>query len=370
MKRNEIPDVDSWNLHQLARAVSDHSNGIKRAWTAVHEACTFVKSLEEKVNTSTFPFFRCPEESLQVAIIAATEMHLGLATAIAAILTPPFLAGLIEQEEVTQRFGAKAASILTELDALKSCKLQSGTIRNYPSIPDLTSPHILAILLQICDIIRVHCSGVILENDETTSDYFSSQLLFELKCFYIPLSHRIQLYNVQTKLADFWLKRADTLSYYAITAKLGMTKVQRQKRLDLISEEVYSVVKNHGIDFVMKKRVKSVYSIWRKIQKLKVEFNQINDLAAIRIIIMGMQGKTLAEEKIVCWKVLSIISEIYEPMCSVIRDWISVPRVSSYESLHLTFETNKYGRLEVQIRTERMDYIAEQGEAAHWKYKL
>ncbi|WP_342265564.1 bifunctional (p)ppGpp synthetase/guanosine-3',5'-bis(diphosphate) 3'-pyrophosphohydrolase [Cardinium endosymbiont of Philonthus spinipes] len=367
MKRNDVPDVHTWNLHQLARAVSQNPTDMQQAWCTLQEAYTCAEQFEKQVELTTLK--RCAKESLQVAIIAATEMSLDLSTAIAALLTPAFLVGLIEAAAVEKQFDTKVASILRELEALKGYRLRNDTIRNYPSHPDIHCHHILAILLQICDIIRVHCSGVTFENLELALIHSSTQLLLELKYFYIPLSHRMRMYDIQTKLADFWLKHTDTLGYYAITAKLGMTKMKRQQKLNLIAEEVQAALQARGINFIIKKRIKSVYSIWHKIQKLKINFDQIHDLTAIRIILTNMDGKTLQEEKVACWRMLGIISSLYKPMCSIMRDWISTPRDSSYESLHLTFETYKYGQLEVQIRTERMDYIAEHGEAAHWKYK-
>ena len=361
-------DLNDWNLHQLVRAVSGTSKDMKHTWSNIQEACSWAESLAEQTNSKVFK--QAVKESIHVAVIAATEMSLGLSAVIAAILAPPFLKGLVRKEAIQKRFGLTIVSILVELNRLKRCKLRRGAILNCRNAPDVAAPRILAILLQICDIIRVNYCGIPLEGVHTALLYYANtKLLLDLKSFYIPLSHRMRLYNIQAKLADFWLKHTDTLSYYSITAKLGMTKLQRQQKLNLISEEVHSAVQAHGIDFVLKKRIKSIYSIWHKIQRLKVDVDQIYDLAAIRVILKGMDGKTLQEEKIACWRVLSIVSDLYSPICNIMRDWVSIPRDSSYESLHLTFETYQYGRLEMQVRTERMDYIAEHGEAAHWKYK-
>ena len=366
MTNNKIFDTSSWDLHQLARAVAQKPNDIQHSAAVLQEAVAWVKRLEQSKDPSTTQLMRSVEESLQIALIAASDINLGLFTAVASILTPPFLAGLMHQDEIVAHFGSESAAILVELLALQSCKIQHNTIRNYPNHPNIDSPHIIAILMQICEIIRVHCSGIVLERQDTDGLIDSgSHLLFELKCFYIPLVHRMRLYDIQTTLVDFWFKHADTLSYYVITAKLGMTKLQRQKKLNLISEEVCTVVKSKGIAFIMKKRIKSVYSIWNKIQNLKVGFDEIHDLSAIRIIVKLPEGQTLVEEKIICWKILGIISELYKPRCKVMRDWISTPRDNGYESLHLVFETDHYGSLEVQVRTERMDYIAEYGNAAH-----
>jgi GTP pyrophosphokinase len=374
MKNKTEPNINSWNLYQLARTVTKNSTNakkdVKKTCPIIKEALVLAEKFKGKVCQLTSKPIRSDKASLQVAMIAATEMFLDLSTAIAAILAPPFLEGLIQREEIEQRFGVKTGSILEELRILQTCRVQDDTIRNYLHHPDVTSPHILAILLQIADVIRVHCSGVILENEDFESVNSSSQVLLQLKYFYIPLSHRMRLYEVQTKLADFWLKHTDTLTYYYITAKLGMTKSQRQKRLEILAEEIHMAITSHNIGFVMKKRIKSVYSIWNKIQNLNVSFEQIYDLSAVRIIVTGMKDKTLEEEKIICWKIFSILSSLYTPMYEIMRDWVSVPRTSGYESLHLTLRTAQSEPIEVQIRTERMDYIAEYGDAAHWKYKM
>ncbi len=362
-------DLSDWNLHQLAKVVSETPKDMKHSWSKIHEACAFSESFETQADSKMFKLSL--KSSIEVAVIAATEMSLGLSAVIAAILAPSFLQGLVRKEAIQKRFGLKIVSILVELNRFKRCKLRRSALLNCRHVPDTAAPRVLAILLQICDIIRVNYSGVPLESLDSELIYYSSnKLLFDLKSFYIPLAHRMRLYNIQAKLADFWLKYTDALTYYSITAKIGMTKLQRQQKLDLISEEIHSAVQAHGIDFVLKKRIKSIYSIWHKIQRLNVDVDQIHDLAAIRIILRSMDGKTLQEEKIACWRVLSIVSDLYKPVCNIMRDWISIPRDSSYESLHLTFETYKYGRLEMQVRTERMDHIAEYGEAAHWRYKL
>ncbi|TDG95483.1 bifunctional (p)ppGpp synthetase/guanosine-3',5'-bis(diphosphate) 3'-pyrophosphohydrolase [Cardinium endosymbiont of Culicoides punctatus] len=369
MGKNDVLDIGSWDLHQLARVLANNSNDLEKTSLILEEAYLLASSFDFDKSKLKGVFLRCPKESLQVAIIAATEMSKDISVAIAAILSPPFLSGLLSKETIESRFGSRTSAILEELRSLKNCRIHDDTIRSYPTHPDINLPHILAILLQICDIIRIKCSGVILENSDLGHNLSDTQLLLELKYFYIPLAHRMRLYDIQAKLADFWLKHSDTLNYYVITAKLGITKLQRQKRLELVSEEIKSALKNRNVTFKVKNRVKSVYSIWNKIQRLKVGFEQIYDLAAVRIILTNMDGKTREQEKVACWKVFTIISKLYKPMYHVMRDWVSLPRESGYESLHLTLQTNQKEQLEVQIRTERMDYIAEFGNAAHWKYK-
>jgi GTP pyrophosphokinase len=371
-KRNE-PNINSWNLYQLARVIiqneRDNDRDLNTICPILNEAFECVEKIEQEAPSLPSQYMRSGQDSLQVAMVAVTELSLGLTASLSAILLPAFLEGLISSKTIELKFGDKVALVLEEAKTLQNYRIQDNTIRNYASEPDIHSPHIVAILLTIADIIRLHCSGVLLGHEMLKYVGSSSQFLSHLKYFYIPLCHRMHLYEVQAKLADFWLKHSDTLSYYYITAKLGMTKLQRRQRLEIISEEIRTLITNNNIEFVMKTRIKSVYSIWYKIQKLNVNFEGIYDLSAIRIILTSTNTKTIEEEKILCWTVFSMLSQLYTPMYEIMRDWISVPRSSGYESLHLTLKTAEDEPFEVQIRTERMDYIAEHGDAAHWKYK-
>ncbi|MBX9889919.1 MAG: bifunctional (p)ppGpp synthetase/guanosine-3',5'-bis(diphosphate) 3'-pyrophosphohydrolase [Amoebophilaceae bacterium] len=373
MKKRKFLNIDAWNLNELVMILNRNAKSKQeepqKTYPIINTALSLAKKFE--VQSVTYNLIRSTQASLEVAMIAASEMCLGISTVIAAILYPIFLADLMSKIEIEQLFDVSVVAILEELAMLKDYKIQNDTIQNYPHHPDITSPHVLAILLQVADFIRIYCSGLVLEpeEEEAKSRVSSSQILLHLKCFYIPISHRLCLYDVQTKLSDFWLKHVDTLSYYYITAKIGATKIERKRKLDRIVEEIGEIMKVHGINFFIKNRIKCVYSIWNKIQKLNVNFDKIYDLSAIRIIITGTKDKTIEEEKTACWKVFSILSKRYEPIYAIMRDWISVPKPSGYESLHITLLTKDNQPFEVQIRTERMDHIAEFGNAAHWKYK-
>lgn len=296
IKRNKILHLNTWHLHQLARALSKNSNDVKEVSLALQQACSWLTSEEGAQDLKICQHLL--RECIRVAIIAATELSLNLAAVVAVILAPLFLKGLVRKKAIQNCFGLETAAILVELRSVYDGKFRPSTILNGLNHPEITLPRIVAILLQIADIIRLNGSGVFLGSVHTPLIYYSgTKLLLDLKRLYIPLLHRMRLYNIQAKLADFWLKYTYTLSYYSITAKLGMTKLQRQQKLNLIAEEVYSAIHARGIDFVLKKRIKSVYSIWHKIQRLKVDFDQIHDLSAVRIILTGMDGKTLQEEK-------------------------------------------------------------------------
>lgn len=369
MEKNKIPDINSWNLQQLVRIIATDAMDKDHIHTMLQSAYDLTNSIDYQITKRNTAKFRYLDESLQIAMVAVQELSLGLSAVTAIILAPPFLMGFLQKEEISKRFDKETLAILIELYDLRRHHPPYDIFLDYLGQLNNSSPLITAVLLQICDIVHLYCSGVMLESQNNLLFLITTNFLFDLKHFYIPFAHRMRLYDIQTRLADFWLKHANTISYYAIIAKLGITKLQRQKMLNLVAEEVNGVMEERKISFTMKKRIKSIYSIWHKMQQLSMDVNQINDLSAIRIIIRDATAKTLEEEKVLCWKVLAIISTLYKPIGKVMRDWVSQPKENGYESLHLSFDTYQYGRLEVQIRTERMDYIAEYGKAAHWRYK-
>lgn len=375
MHNSQDLNLTRWDLFQLTRSIANNSkeNDPQHISFLIQKAFYLAKHFDNKYPASSNTSLRSSQDSLQVAMIAAMEMALELSAILAAILYTPFLEDFVQKETIIAQFGAKTGAILEELKILAHCKIQDDTIQRYANHLDNTSPHILAILLQLADIVRLYCSGFITKygQDILTSlpNATTTQVLSALKTFYIPLSHRMRLYDIQTRLADFWFKHTNTLQYYYISAKLGMSKLQRQKKLETISQEISHTIQQHNIAFTLKNRIKSVYSIWNKMQRLNVNFEKIYDLTAIRIIVSSMQYNNIQEEKIACWKIFSILSHLYTPKYDIMRDWISIPKDSGYESLHLTLKTKQDELFEVQIRTERMDHIAEYGKAAHWKYK-
>ena len=376
MDHSENLNLIWWNLAQLTRSVIHNSKGqnAEQVVNLLQKALYCARHFDTQY-THYGPTVRQSQDSLQVAVIAAVEMSLDLDAVLAAILYTPFVEGFITQETVQREFSTRSAAILEELNILKSCSIKDDTIRYYTNDGiDLKSPHVLAVLLQLANVMHLYYGGHITKytdspthKDLTAED---TRVLYDLKTFYIPLAHRMRLYDIQTKLSDFWFKHTNTLQYYYISAKLGISKLQRQQKLEYISKEICRTIRRHNIPFTIKNRVKSVYSIWNKMQKLNVNFEQIYDLTAIRIIVSSMQYKTIKEEKIACWKIFSILSNLYTPIYDIMRDWISMPKEDNgYESLHLTLKTEQKEIFEVQIRTERMDYVAEYGKAAHWRYK-
>ena len=193
------------------------------------------------------------------------------------------------------------------------------------------------------------------------------QKILETLMLYIPLAHQLGLYNIKSELENIYFRYADPEQYRAITNKLKATERDRERLMEEFIEPLKQKLHDAGIDYKLKIRTKTAYSIYRKMQVQKVPFEGVYDVFAIRFIIDCEQDPVL--EKELCWKVYSYVTEEYEPDTSRLRDWLTTPRPNGYESLHITVKNKRGNALEVQIRTKRMDYEAENGQAAHWAYK-
>lgn len=193
------------------------------------------------------------------------------------------------------------------------------------------------------------------------------QKLLETQMLYMPLAHQLGLYNINSELGNIYLRHVEPEQYRAITNKLKATEKDRERLMQEFIEPLKLKLSAAGIKYKLKIRTKSAWSIWRKMQVQKVPFEGIYDVFAIRFIIDCPDDP--ATEKQLCWQVYSYVTEEYEPDTRRLRDWITTPRPSGYESLHITVKNRKGSFLEVQIRTARMDDVAENGLAAHWAYK-
>ncbi|MCR5519297.1 MAG: HD domain-containing protein [Bacteroidales bacterium] len=193
------------------------------------------------------------------------------------------------------------------------------------------------------------------------------QKMLETLMLYIPLAHQLGLYNIKSELENIYFRYADPEQYRAITNKLKATERDRERLMAEFIEPLKQKLSDAGIVYKLKIRTKTAYSIYRKMQVQKVPFEGVYDVFAIRFIIDCEQDPKL--EKELCWKVYSYVTEEYEPDTKRLRDWLTTPRPNGYESLHITVKNKQGNALEVQIRTKRMDYEAENGQAAHWAYK-
>ena len=217
------------------------------------------------------------------------------------------------------------------------------------------------ILIKLADRLEVMRSISILPPAKRTMKLMETMML------YIPLAHQLGLYRIKSELEDIFLKYTEPERYREIVKKIKDTEPQREALVERFINPLREKLDREGIRYTLKARTKSPYSIWRKMQAQQISFNQVYDLFAMRFII-ECDGDHQQEEAL-CWKVYSLVTEEYEPDTKRLRDWISKPRDNGYESLHTTVKTSEGLPVEVQIRTRRMDYIAEQGAAAHWSYK-
>ena len=193
------------------------------------------------------------------------------------------------------------------------------------------------------------------------------QRILETLMLYIPLAHQLGLYNIKREMEDIYLSYAEPEKYRLITNKLKATEKDREKLMAEFIEPLKARLDGAGIKYKLKIRTKAAYSIWAKMEKQKVPFEKVYDVFAIRFIIDCEEDPKV--EKELCWQVYSFVTEEYEPDTSRLRDWITNPKPNGYESLHITVKNKEGAYLEVQIRTKRMDDVAENGFASHWSYK-
>lgn len=298
---------------------------------------------------------------IAVAKIVAEEIGLG-ATSIACAL----LHDVIEDSDYTyddlqKLFGQKIADIVNGLTKISVMNNQNISIQseNYRKLLLTLSEDFRVILIKIAD--RLHNMRTL----ESMAPDKQKKIASETVYIYAPMAHRLGLYNIKSELEDLSLKYNNPDIYNEITTKLELAKEQREKYVEEFKKEVSERLKDEGLNFTIKGRAKAISSIYRKMIKQGVGFEEVFDNYAIRIIYKSDQKN----EKFLAWKIYSIVTDLYHSNPSRMRDWITQPRSTGYESLHLTVLGPDKKWIEVQIRSQRMDEIAEKGVAAHYKYK-
>ncbi|NUM32096.1 MAG: bifunctional (p)ppGpp synthetase/guanosine-3',5'-bis(diphosphate) 3'-pyrophosphohydrolase [Bacteroidetes bacterium] len=298
---------------------------------------------------------------LAVAQIAAEEIGLG-ATSIACALMHDLVEDThIDLDYIHLRFGKNIASIIDGLTKISSVfdQKNSPQAENFRKMLLTLSDDIRVILIKICD--RLHNMRTLEFMSRKSQLKIASETLY----LYAPLAHRLGLYAIKTELEDLSLKYTEPEKYKEISKRLSQTKEDRNKFIRTFIKPIKLELDKLGFEYEIKGRPKSIYSIYNKMQKQQVGFDQVYDLFAIRIII----NSEPKNEKRDCWNAYSVVTSIYKPNTERLRDWISSPKSNGYESLHITV-MGPFGKfVEVQIRTTRMNDLAERGYAAHWKYK-
>ena len=300
--------------------------------------------------------------SFQTAQLVVDEIGLKRDSVLAVLLRPSVEEGLMSIDEVKDQFGESVARILHGLQRIQEL---------YQKNPVIESENFRNLLLSFAEDMRVILSmiadrvNLMRQIKDTDNDGAKHEVSQEAAYLYAPLAHKLGLYKLKSELEDLSLKYLEHDAYYHIKGKLSETKKSRDAYIERFIDPVSQRLTEAGIKFHIKGRTKSIHSIWQKMKKQKCPFEGVYDLFAIRIII----DTPIEKEKMQCWQAFAIVTSMYQPNPKRLRDWLSVPKSNGYESLHITVLGPEQKWVEVQIRTERMDEIAERGVAAHWRYK-
>lgn len=298
---------------------------------------------------------------LEVALVCVEEIGLGTTSIIAALLHDVVEDTDLELEDIEREFGHKVMTIIDGLTKISGVfdYGSSQQAENFRKMLLTLSDDVRVILIKLAD--RLNNMRTLASMPRHKQLKIASETMY----LYAPLAHRLGLYVIKSELEDLYLKYTDTDTYKDIVQKINESKSYRNKFIKSFIQPIEDELTKQEFNFTIKGRPKSVYSIYNKMKKQGIPFEEVYDLFAVRIIIES----ELENEKADCWQVYSIVTDFYRPNPDRLRDWISTPRSNGYESLHTTVMSNTGQWVEVQIRTDRMDEIAERGYAAHWKYK-
>ena len=325
---------------------------IKRAFTISMEAH---KNMRRK---SGEPYIFHP---LTVAEICVEEIGLGTTSIIAALLHDVVEDTDIELVTIERIFGKKIAKIIDGLTKIRGV-FEYGTSQqaeNFRKMLFTLSEDVRVILIKLAD--RLHNMRTLDSMPRNKQLKVASETIY----LYAPLAHRLGLNGIKTELEDLYLRFTDNQVFKDIASKIDDTRASRNKFIKQFIQPVTDELDKLKVEYEIKGRPKSIFSIYNKMRKQNIPFEEVYDLFAIRIIV----DTSLEQEKSYCWQVYSIVTDYYTPNPDRLRDWISTPKGNGYESLHTTVMAKNGQWVEVQIRTRRMDDIAEKGYAAHWKYK-
>ncbi|MCR5512248.1 MAG: RelA/SpoT family protein [Prevotella sp.] len=307
--------------------------------------------------------------SLQTAQLVVDEIGLKRDSVLAVLLRPSVEEGILTIDEVKSQYGESVARILHGLQRIQELYQKNPVIEseNFRNLLLSFAEDMRVILIMIADRVnlmrQIRDVGTSIANSEKESH--RREVSQEAAYLYAPLAHKLGLYKLKSELEDLSLKYLEHDAYYHIKEKLSETKKSRDAYIERFIAPVSERLTEAGIKFHIKGRTKSIHSIWQKMKKQKCPFEGVYDLFAIRIII----DTPIEKEKMKCWQAFAIVTSMYQPNPKRLRDWLSVPKSNGYESLHITVLGPEQKWVEVQIRTERMDEIAERGVAAHWRYK-
>ena len=352
---------------KLQEILSGFSEKEKRMVLSAYDAAA--EALQGKMRSNSSPFIEHP---LGVAHIVCKEIGLRADAVTATLLHEAnrFQTGNVAElnktpllESFRAEYPHDIIEIVEGLNNISNVQLQETNLdeERYRKLIISYSTDPRVILIKLADRLEVMRTINILPPAKRTKKLMESMML------YIPLAHQLGLYRIKSELEDIFLKYTEPERYKEITRKIKETEPQREALVERFINPLREKLDREGIRYTLKARTKSPYSIWKKMQTQQITFDKVYDLFAMRFII-DCEPDHVKEEAL-CWKVYSLVTEEYTPDTKRLRDWISKPRDNGYESLHTTVQTKEGLPVEVQIRTTRMDDIAEKGQAAHWSYK-
>ncbi len=323
----------------------------------------YISKAEEEGKIKPDWLGRNPIESChRVCKIAKEELGLGRNSVVAILLSPCFSDANDEGlEKVRKDFGEASYIILVSYLKIRAMYTKKTQVIGNDNFRNL--------LMSLCEDIRV----ILIVIAETVAflrgvpelDRVPTETIQDSALLYAPLAHKLGLYQIKSEIEDLSLKYLEHDAYYHIKEKLNATKESRDKYIEEFIAPISKLLTDAGLKFHIKGRTKSIHSIWQKMKKQNCPFEGVYDLFAIRIIL----DSPLDQEKVQCWQSFALITNMYQSNPKRMRDWLSVPKSNGYECLHITVLGPQQKWVEVQIRTERMDEIAERGLAAHWRYK-
>jgi GTP diphosphokinase / guanosine-3',5'-bis(diphosphate) 3'-diphosphatase len=346
-----------WAYRSLMRACEDLASKSERR--EIRRAFEYAMQAHEGARRkSGEPYILHP---IAVARIAAKEMHLDATSVISALLHDTVEDTFVELNDIQREFGSEVATIidgLTKISGVFDHK-SSAQAENFRKMLLTLSADVRVILIKLAD--RLHNMRTLQFMKKEGQLKIASETIY----LYAPLANRLGLHSVKTELEDLALKYTEPSIYLQINSQL--VKVQRESRYYILQfmRSIREKLSASGLEFKILHRFKSVFSIYSKMIKQEIPFEEVFDLFAIRIIIDAPSDL----EKTECWKAYSLVTELFHPNPERTRDWLTIPRSNGYEALHVTVMGPRGRWIEVQIRSERMDYVAEHGMAAHWKYK-
>lgn len=339
---------------KIARSVFDDT-----VYDVVQSAlCLAVDQLKGMTRHDGTPFVT---HAIDTAIIVIQEVGLGRNSTVSTLLHDVVRLGLMDAGQIGERFGKQCVGILQGLCNISEVdpKVASDQADNFRELIVSYSTDPRVILIKLADRLEVMRKLDIFPLEKRTKKSWESLNL------YAQIAHKLGLYNIKSELEDIALKYLEPKDYEYISRRLSETAAEREEFIRTFIKPIEEKMQHLGIKYHLKSRTKSIYSIWRKMKRMHIGFDEVYDLFAIRIIIDCPRE----QEKAQCWGIYSIVTDFYTPNPDRMRDWLSIPKSNGYESLHTTVVTDTGRWVEIQIRSERMDEIAEHGVAAHWRYK-